>query len=551
LVFYRDSQKSPVALRYDGSRLAPDPGFVAPTAQDLMGAVDLDGDGAVDLIGVHGKEFLTWGVPGGGFAPSMAIAPTLSATDYDEVLVDDFDGDGWLDILTAEVALDDMCGLMHHHNRIFLRSGPREFIDTGDRFPAPVAVGQGILVSGPLGPGPLVGAITAIAQCTPPPLFFHRSGVDGDYLPVFEGIPSAIQPYPQVDLLLPNPLTAPMGAVIADIDGDGRLDLAVTGNPDIGFWTGADSYPLPLSHVSTASMRILGPKGRWEIPWSIAFVDLDQDGRPDAVTTHGDDATASTQRTIGKQTTTAHWNAGGGCFVDVSSATAIGRPGQWRSLAVNDLDGDGDADLVVGGLGEAPRFLRNDIQTANHGFGLQLQGSTSNPAGIGALVEVQAAAGGPTQRLVHGAYSQSGIIDVPPLFVGIGAATEAALVRVTWPSGTVQELTGVATGTTHTIVEPPSIAIDPPSRHVAVSAHSPFTLHITPRNPDGSINQKARIGISIVAGPGQGTSLAAPAWDGAAFTTTLQAPGTTGSSVIEVTVDGQPIRIRPRVFWDP
>ena len=39
-------------------------------------------------------------------------------------------------------------------------------------------------------------------------------------------------------------------------------------------------------------------------------------------------------------------------------------------------------------------------------------------------------------------------------------------------------------------------------------------------------------------------------WDGAAFVVRLRAPSAPGSSVVEVRVDGAPVAVRPRVWWD-
>ena len=45
-----------------------------------------------------------------------------------------------------------------------------------------------------------------------------------------------------------------------------------------------------------------------------------------------------------------------------------------------------------------PRILHNRIDTGNQGFGLRLRGTTSNPYGIGARIEVTVAPGAPVQH---------------------------------------------------------------------------------------------------------------------------------------------------------
>ena len=58
-----------------------------------------------------------------------------------------------------------------------------------------------------------------------------------------------------------------------------------------------------------------------------------------------------------------------------------------RGAAFGDLNNDGQIDIVVGVLNDAPVILRND-GTKNHWLGIQLVGSRSNRQGIGARVVV-------------------------------------------------------------------------------------------------------------------------------------------------------------------
>ena len=76
-----------------------------------------------------------------------------------------------------------------------------------------------------------------------------------------------------------------------------------------------------------------------------------------------------------------------------------------------------------------------------------LQGTKSNRDAIGAKVEVD----GQTKWLSAG----SGFLSQHSkrLIFGLGADETAKSVRITWPSGTVQTLSSLASGQTHTITE--------------------------------------------------------------------------------------------------
>lgn len=125
--------------------------------------------------------------------------------------------------------------------------------------------------------------------------------------------------------------------------------------------------------------------------------------------------------------------------------------GNSRGVALADFDNDGDLDLAVSGLNEAPRVLRNE-QKGGVFVGIQLQGKGGNRAGVGAVVEVSAA-GLPTQRrLITCGVGYLGQDDGVARF-GVGKAkTVSAQVR--WPDGTTQAVKGLKAGSVHVIAAP-------------------------------------------------------------------------------------------------
>ena len=81
---------------------------------------------------------------------------------------------------------------------------------------------------------------------------------------------------------------------------------------------------------------------------------------------------------------------------------------------------------------QPPSLLRNDLKSANHWLQLQLTGTKSNRAAIGATVTVQAAG----RRQVQPVLSQTSFTSATDLRLhfGLGGAT-AAEVTVRWPTG--------------------------------------------------------------------------------------------------------------------
>ena len=85
-------------------------------------------------------------------------------------------------------------------------------------------------------------------------------------------------------------------------------------------------------------------------------------------------------------------NTGQGRFVNVSDECGDGLLPKLssRGAAFDDLDNDGDLDVVILNSRREPTILRNDSSRTNHWIQIQLRGTKSNRDGIGARVTVTA-----------------------------------------------------------------------------------------------------------------------------------------------------------------
>jgi hypothetical protein len=518
----------PTVYHYDGANMQ----LVGPLGSEGLvkggwfmprALLDLDGDGHIDALT---STKVAWGTGNGEFGQ----AQFLTSLEDDRGSVDglalaDIDGDGWIDVLIGGGHCRD------GEPPLFplLRTGPRTFAERLDIIQQSNRGRSFAVTAFPLEGGSVLG--TLFSTCndgTPNPIPFYQ-GTRQDFAP-FQLLPPEYI------------MTKPMGASMGDLDGDGVLDLSITDHHD--YFSGA-TLPMTDMTMTTGFRNLPAESNVPMIPWGIAFLDLDRDTRPDVVTVHGNDASSwsDPQFFIGPQWATIHRNLGGFHFQQMEAG--VGRKGQWRALAVDDLDRDGDPDLIVCGQGEMPRIYRNDIE-GGHGFSLRLRGSTSNVLGMGATVDVWPTEDAPMQRFLAGSFWSPAIVSQPLVFVGLGEATSAARVRITWPSGTVQEVTGLAAGTMHTIEEPPVITLDSTTRHAPADGASVITVNVTPRNPDGSVRADASVTVEVL---GDGT--AGPVTKvGEAWTSTITAPVAAGTATVRVVVDGVAVSVLPKLFWD-
>lgn len=510
-----------------------------------MALLDLDGDGFLDLI--NNRPAIAWGRAGGRFEPAVDLIERPTDNRPFQIMgmhVQDVDGDGWLDLLTGQ---RDCCSTCRAY-RLLLRTGPRSFEERTELIEDNPLGGSYALLATPLGPDPMV--LATFSTCASSEQMFHRqTSLDASGWPRFEGFDltrhDADYRQPRPDMCPNLSCRAPMGAWVGFLDGDERLDFAVSLNPRHDLFVGGSTWPLydlPPQASFTESRAVETPKGM--IPWGVAFVDFDQDGRPDTVNVHGDDFIPDSDRArfIGVQHPTVHWNAGHLRFVDVTGLTGLQRMlGHWRSLWVGDLDGDADADLLVGGHRFAPRVLRNDITSGHRGLALALRGTTSPAYGFNAVVLVQARPGDPPSRFLMGGVSSPHSVSEPMIFVGLGDEAQAARVEVRWPSGVVQVEEGLAAGRVHTLREPPLLRVEPASRRAPADGRSEVTFRFA--SPES-----AAVTLAITHGGGE---LVAPLQrEGDEWVARVRAPDRPGSTRFEFRIDGVASGVHPRVWWE-
>jgi hypothetical protein len=239
-----------------------------------------------------------------------------------------------------------------------------------------------------------------------------------------------------------------MGVDCGDYDNDGRLDFYQT------------CYQ--LQHVvlyrnlgdglfDDVSLSTGAAAGSYaNVKWGCGFVDFDNDGRRDLFVGcgHLQDRVEEYDRTTAYRThNVLLWNTGQGKFVDVSEPCGLRAVSvhSARGVAFDDLDNDGDLDVVVLNSREPPTILRNMLhekQGKNHWLQVRLQGVKTNRDGVGAHVRVTA---GDLTQLdeVHsgrGYQSHWG----SRLHFGLGNRDRVDCIEVRWIGGGVDVLENVA-----------------------------------------------------------------------------------------------------------
>jgi lipopolysaccharide biosynthesis regulator YciM len=227
---------------------------------------------------------------------------------------------------------------------------------------------------------------------------------------------------------------AGMGVACGDLDGNGRLDVAVT-----NFFGESTTVYRNLGggqfSDATAEVGLTTPT-RFVLGFGLAALDANNDGWLDLVQANGhvNDLRPTTPYAIPAQ---LFLGDGKGKLVDVSERA--GPPWQVprvaRGLAVGDFDNDGRLDVLILAQNGPLALLMNRSGTPDHFLTLMLEGTTSNRDAVGARVTLTC--GGRTQiatRLGGGSYLSA---SDPRIHFGLGKARQVDRVEIRWPSGRI------------------------------------------------------------------------------------------------------------------
>jgi hypothetical protein len=161
---------------------------------------------------------------------------------------------------------------------------------------------------------------------------------------------------PRVDLVTPpgnNSLYSPFGLAVADVDGDGKLDIIVTDYDDS--IVSVYRNTCTPGNISSNSFATRVDFATGAQPQGVAVADIDGDGKPDLlVANHGDGTVSILRNTsvMGSLTTNSF-----ALKVDIATGSGC------DSVAVGDLYGDGKPDVVTANTGSGTVSLLRNIST--------------------------------------------------------------------------------------------------------------------------------------------------------------------------------------------
>jgi ASPIC and UnbV/FG-GAP-like repeat len=393
---------------------------------------DYDNDGNLDLILMNRAQtnYLFHNNGDGSFTGVPSSFSSDIIADSRSVTWVDYDNDGYVDLFRTAV-IDEPRRLYHNN-----RDGTFTRITQGDLLTAP---------------GGFFGVAWGDYNNDGLPDLFMPQSNEPSGLPAYLYRNDGGGTFTRVGAGTLDGTFNSNAAAWGDYDNDGDLDLFVScawppgdpgdqSRPNLFYRNNGDG-----TFTSLTSLPANDPENQGGASAGCKWGDYDNDGWLDLFVANR----------FGQNNFLYH-NNGDGTFTKITSGSLVNDGGDSWAGAWGDYDNDGFLDLFVGNINGGANFLYHNNGNDNHWLKFWLIGTRSNRAAIGAKVRVRATINGQSFWQMREVSGGDGLMGQNSLHVhfGLGDATNADLVRIEWPSGTVQELSDVASKQFLTVTEP-------------------------------------------------------------------------------------------------
>jgi len=235
-----------------------------------------------------------------------------------------------------------------------------------------------------------------------------------------------------------------MGSAVGDIDNDGDMDWYVTSvytkassGQTINHTTSYNGNRLYINDGegnfnNSAFVKRLD-NGGWA--WAACFADFDNDGLTDIFHVNGWGQSGVDFSQYQDDVSRFYLQQSDGSFKESAGAVNVNEIKQGRGVSCNDIDRDGDVDIITSNNDSNASYFRNELTSGHHYLIVQLAGNTANRQALGAKIQVTSSTGlVQTKELrIDNNFVSTNAVEA---HFGLGTQEMPVNITVTWPNGT-------------------------------------------------------------------------------------------------------------------
>ena len=429
-------------------------GAIATDDANSEGAAwgDYDNDGFLDLfvaVGLGGNDLLYRNDGNGSFTRITTGPVVQSGGNSRGCAWGDYDNDGWLDLFVANE--------QNQNNFLFHNNGGGTFT----KIAAGSIVNDGGASYGcAWGDYDNDGFLDLFVANLNQNNFLYHNNRDGTFTRVTSG-------------RIVSDGGASQGCAWGDYDNDGLLDLFVANRNQRNFLYHNEGNGTFTAITNGLVVNDIG------YSWGPAWTDYDNDGFLDLFVANGPPSGPG-------QNDFLYRNNGDGTFTRIMTGSVVSDNAISDGCAWGDYDNDGFPDLFVTNLNGQNNLLYRNNGNDNNWLTVRCVGQLSNRSGIGTKVRIRTTREGQSRWQVREISGGSGYgsQNASYAYFGLGSATNIEVIRIEWPSGVVQEFSGVPPKQLLTATEP-AVTISPTA--LTLNAGEAGRFIVSPLSPPISL----------------------------------------------------------------
>jgi len=236
-----------------------------------------------------------------------------------------------------------------------------------------------------------------------------------------------------------------MGSAVGDIDNDGDMDWYVTSIYKKGNSSQATNRTASYNgnrlyindgegNFNNIALAKEVDNGGWS--WAACFADFNNDGLTDIFHVNGWGQSSVDFSQYEDDISRFYLQQSDGTFIESSAAVKVNEVKQGRGVSCNDIDRDGDIDIITSNNNSNASYFRNELTSGHHYLIVQLEGNTPNSQALGAKIQITSSTGlVQTKELrIDNNFVSTNAVEA---HFGLGTEEMPVKVTITWPNGVI------------------------------------------------------------------------------------------------------------------